>query len=370
VVGAPAEADSPPTAPLDHPSGGSRLLRFLREHPILCLAILTPGIPEYLSTSTPVLSLVTNPVGFALQLAVNVGQYTAGALLVREALIRWRKGWGTALLLGLAYAITEEGLGDNTLFNSGHGVDGVLGSFGRYAGVNWVWSTGVLAFHVIYSIGLPILLLGLALPATRGRSLLGPRGIALAVTSLAITTFVEMELVLRFYGFWLGWPLFLASVVVIAVLVVAARRLPSEVVSPRTPLPTLTATGAGVIGFAFFPSAFLLEYSFTSTQTPPELIIAVELLVFGGLAASVLRGLGKEGNEYVLVNLAFGFVLWQSVFGVLLTLGLPYTLPLVAVAVWFFVRLRRTYRPRRPATAPTEGDSARAEGPSPPGPRN
>ncbi|HYA11047.1 MAG TPA: hypothetical protein VEH10_05200, partial [Thermoplasmata archaeon] len=151
----------------------AHLLAALRSRPILCLALLTPGIPEYLSSSSPLLNLVVNPGWFFLGLAINVGQYTAGALLIREALIRWRKGPATGLLLALAYGITEEGLGDNTLFNSTHGADGVLGHFGRFAGVNWVWACGVLAFHVVFSIGLPIVLLGLALPSTRGRSLLG-----------------------------------------------------------------------------------------------------------------------------------------------------------------------------------------------------
>jgi hypothetical protein len=80
-------------------------------------------------------------------------------------------------LLGAAYGVTEEGLGDNTLFNSTHGADGVLGVYGHFLGVNWVWATGVLAFHVAVSIGLALLLLGLALPETRGKSLLTPSGV-------------------------------------------------------------------------------------------------------------------------------------------------------------------------------------------------
>src|SRR5208282_1582043 len=106
-------------------SGGFGFIAFLRAYPILCLAILTPGIPEYLSTSSSLLTVVTLPFFFPIQMAINVGQYTAGALLIREAVIRWHKGWGTVFLLGLAYGITEEGLGDNTLFNSNHGADGV-----------------------------------------------------------------------------------------------------------------------------------------------------------------------------------------------------------------------------------------------------
>ncbi len=324
---------------------GSRLLAFFHAHPVVALALLTPGIPEYLSTSSSLLNAVVDPAFFVLQLAINVGQYTAGALLVREAMIRWRKGWATVFLLGAAYAITEEGLGDNTFFNSNHGSDGVLGVFGHYAGVNWVWATGVLAFHVVYSIGLPIVLLGLALPETRGRSLLGGRGVWVAFAALGLSTATETFLVWSEFHFWMGTPLLVASGAAIAVLVVLARRVPSDGLSPARVRPTGTDREFFAVGFFFFPLAFLWEYGFTSTTIPPALLIGAEVVTFAVLLSQVRRGVGGVGNEPLLVHLAFGFVVWQAVFGVLLTLALPYTLPLVALVFLFFFRLRRAYAP-------------------------
>jgi hypothetical protein len=331
-------------------SPGARMLSFLRGHPILCLALLTPGIPEYLSTSSPVLNLAVNPFWFLLQLAVNVGQYTAGALLVREAMLRWRKGWASVFLLGLAYGVTEEGLGDNTYFNSNQGADGVLGSFGRFQGVNWVWATGVASFHVVYSIGLAILLLGLALPKTRGRSLLGRRGMVAAFLSLGATTAFETAIVYGSYRFWMGVPLLVASAAVIVALVALAYRVPSNLVQPAHEVPSLRPIWAGTIGFSVFPVLFLLEYGGAYRGAPAAAIIAGEVVFLATMFEVVRRGIGRRGGEYLRVNLAFGFVLWQAVFGVLLTIGLPYTLPLVAVALAFFVRLRRAYAPgSRPA---------------------
>jgi hypothetical protein len=342
-----------PTPPHGPGSAGPRFIAFLKSHPILCLAILTPGIPEYLSTSSSLLTIVTSPFFFPIQLAINVGQYTAGALLIREAMIRWNKGWGTVFLLGLAYGITEEGLGDNTLFNSGHGADGVLGSFGRFDGVNWVWSTGVLAFHVIYSIGLPILLLQLALPATRGRSLLGRRGIGLALVSLAAATSVETLIVFGEFHFWMGAYLLVGSLVAIGVFVGLAHRVPRDIWSATTERPVATPWEVGAIGFAFFPLAFALEYGVGSTGVPAALVILLELIAFALLLERIRRTIGRSHNEYLLVNLAFGFVIWQALFGVLLTVGLPYTLPLVAVAIIFFSRLRRAYPNPRPGASVT-----------------
>lgn len=336
-----AGAIAPPS-----PSRLERFLQYLRAHPILCLAILTPGLPEYLSTSSPVLNLVANPFWFFFGLAINVGQYTAGALLIREAVIRWKKGWGTLFLLALAYGITEEGLGDNTLFNNTHHVDGTLGVYGHFLGVNWVWSMGVLSFHVIYSIGLPILLLGLALPATRGRRLIGRQGIYVALGSLAASTALETILVWGEYRFWMGIPILVGALLVIGGLVFAARRVPANFWEPRTPT---ASTGSGTVfaaGFLFFPALFLLEYGVSTYGVPPALVILAELVVLGILLEYLRRTIGQRGNERRLVDLAFGFVAWQAVFGFLLTLGLPYTVPLIVVAVLFFARLRRAYPDR------------------------
>src|SRR5215472_7628498 len=99
-------ADLPPPT---SPSAGARVRAFLRRHPVLCLALLTPGIPEYLSGSSSTSLLLVNPVAFLLFLAINVAMYTPGCLLVREAMVRWRKGWATAIALGAAYAVMEEG---------------------------------------------------------------------------------------------------------------------------------------------------------------------------------------------------------------------------------------------------------------------
>jgi hypothetical protein len=331
---------------------GTRFLVFLRGHPIVCLALLTPGIPEYLSTSSSILNIVENPVWFWLQIPINVGQYTAGALLIREAVLRWQKGWGTTFLLGLAYGVTEEGLGDNTLFNSNHGADGFLGSFGRFAGVNWVWSTGVLSFHVIYSIGLPLLLLGLALPETRGRPLLGRRGVVLAFLSLAASTSIETVIVWRGFHFWMGIPLLVGSFAVIGVLVTVARRLPSGFWRPASALPAITPTKVGAIGFSVFPVLFFLEYYVPFFGIPAVVIIALEVAFLMVILEFLRRGVGKAGNEYLLVNLAYGFILWQCVFGLLLTIPLFYNVPLVILAVWFCVRLRHRYAPPAPAPPP------------------
>src|SRR6266487_3884281 len=83
----------------------SKLVRFLKSHPLLFLLFLTPGIPEYLSASSQLTLLVISPLLFFGLLLANLGLYGSGVILIREAMIRWRKGWASVFLLGVAYGI-------------------------------------------------------------------------------------------------------------------------------------------------------------------------------------------------------------------------------------------------------------------------
>ncbi len=100
-----------------------------------------------------------------------MGLYGPGVILIREAIIRWRKGWASVFLLGFAYAIVEEGLDLSTFFNPNAGPVGILGTYGHWLGVNWVWTVGLMLFHSAISIALPILLFRFAFPALKSQSL-------------------------------------------------------------------------------------------------------------------------------------------------------------------------------------------------------
>ncbi|MGI0128719.1 MAG: hypothetical protein ACREEC_00955, partial [Thermoplasmata archaeon] len=104
-----------PNAPSSPSNLWARVRSFLKAHPILFLALLTPGIPEYLSGSSAFAAIVLNPFWFVLGLSFNLAMYVPGVLLIREAQVRWNKGWATVLALGAAYAIVEEGIGLSTM---------------------------------------------------------------------------------------------------------------------------------------------------------------------------------------------------------------------------------------------------------------
>ncbi len=204
----------------------ARIISFLKTHPLLCLLILTPGIPEYLSGSSNMSILVLNPPVFFLLLAANLALYGPGAILIREAKIRWNKGWASVFLMGAAYGIVEEGLALRTLFNPTSSVVGNLGVYGHWLGVNWVWTVGLVIFHSVFSIGLPIFIFGLAFPDLKSKSFVSTRGIQISILTLAIDS-VLLSVVVNYWPAEI-WGLILLSSIVVALLVIAAKKLPAN----------------------------------------------------------------------------------------------------------------------------------------------
>jgi hypothetical protein len=175
----------------------------LQRHPVVCLLLLSPGIPEYISGSSPTNAIVLNPGMFLFQILANLGLYGPGVLLVRDAMVRWKKGWASVLFLGAAYGILEEGIALSTLFDPNANPVGKLGFYGHWLGVNWVWVAGIIPVHMLFSISLPIVLLGLAVPRTNGQSLLSRRSLWAVSTVLGIDVVVLFVFVSKVWE--TGW---------------------------------------------------------------------------------------------------------------------------------------------------------------------
>ena len=87
-------------------------------------------------------------------MAAIVCFYGAGVVSLREIAQRLRlSGWGI-ILLGVAFALVEEGLALQTIFNP-VGMDGES-VYGRALGVNWFWGVVVSGYHVVWSVLIPI----------------------------------------------------------------------------------------------------------------------------------------------------------------------------------------------------------------------
>ena len=104
-----------------------------RSHlPGLVLLFLSPMIAERLSGSAPPAESF-NPPGFVLLTVL----YGGSALLARELMHHWGKGWLTLLALAAAYGIAEEGLMCKSVFDPNWEDVGILGIGGRWGSVNW-----------------------------------------------------------------------------------------------------------------------------------------------------------------------------------------------------------------------------------------
>ena len=80
-----------------------------RVAPALLLFFLSPLVAEFLLGD---LNLAQLPALVAL-----APFYGGGAILIREILRRTGRSWPSFLFLGLAYALIEEGIADQSLFN-------------------------------------------------------------------------------------------------------------------------------------------------------------------------------------------------------------------------------------------------------------
>jgi hypothetical protein len=303
---------------------GKSPLSYLRAHPILCLLLLSPGIPEYLSGSSPVNAVILNPTQFIFQVIANLGLYGPGVILIREFFVRWKKGWASVLILGAAYGILEEGIALSTLFNPLAGPVGKLGYYGHYLGVNWIWVAGILPVHMIFSISMPILLLGLALPETNGKSLVNSRnGIGTLFAILSADVLFLILLVSRGEHFWMGWSIFISSFAVIGLLVIVAKRVPDNLLRPRSEMPRAGPLKMGVIGAMFYTSVLLVEGIGEATHLLAFGDLVLVVLVQVLFMFVVLSLVGRKDNARQLIGLAAGLVVPIAFIGLVSQAKLP-----------------------------------------------
>lgn len=322
---------------------------------MLFLILLAPQV-EYLTGSSQLSWLVGSPPLFFLFLFQNLGSYGLAVVLIREAGIRWQKGWASILLLGSAYGILNEGIGAATLFNPDAIAFGDIGSYGRWLGVNWVWATGlVLLVHPLFSVSLPILEHRLALPKTRGKSLLQQRGIFLSLVGLGIDGVGTLLFVGTIRNFWAGPALWAGSCAVMAMLIVAARLVPQNMLRTQSTFPRVRPLIFFLLGVLFiwlvnFGGAILVHAGVL------PILVALFFIALGGLSLLwTFRNIGQNRNGPHLVALAAGLVgslIPMGFFGQL-NAGIG-VIPVAAVdllAVLFFITLWKKYRPKASQTS-------------------
>ena len=227
--------------------------------PGVVLFCLSPMVGELLSGATPPLRFI-NPISLILEGLL----YGGGALLVRELTFRWGKGWPTLLVLGAAYGIIEEGLLCKSFFNPLWPDLGLLGVYGRWGGVNWVWSVELTIYHAFVSIAIPITIVGLLFPDRRRTAWAGRAGlVVVAVLFVADVLFGFLAFGPDSSGADHPYrpPLVpvLGSLAVIVGLVALAKRLPAP--APASESGPVRKVGAVRFFLAGFLGIFLFFFA-------------------------------------------------------------------------------------------------------------
>ncbi|MCD4684863.1 MAG: hypothetical protein K8S97_02870 [Anaerolineae bacterium] len=225
------------------------------------LMILATLCGEMLSGSMPPLEFIINPLGVVFLMML----YGSGAVLIREFVRRWDKGWPSILMLGIAYGIYEEGLVVRSFFDPTWQDLDILAEYGRWIGVNWIWSINLTWFHAVVSIAIPIALTELMYPSLKNELWVARRGLKIHGTlfGLMLPIGVAFEMVAP--------PLAYAGCALLIVwLVWRARRWPDR--TPKTAQYTVARQRSiGWLGFLGMVGLLFTLWILPAGNVPPLL---------------------------------------------------------------------------------------------------
>ncbi len=262
------------------------MLKLPRIPPALALFLLSPVVGELLSGSAPPAEFFT-VFGFTVMSLL----YGGGAVLARELKIRWKKGVGSLLLIGAAYGIIEEGVMVASFQNPNWMDLGVLGSFGRWMGVNWVWAVELTIYHAIVSITVPVMLVELVYPLRKEQSWLYGRWCQLVPFLFLGDVGIGYFLFAEFTGYAPPLPQLILFIVLSIIFLYLAYLLPSDWVRRgklvmRRSRYYFMVTFLGSIGSGFVFGVLPERLGFTGA---PILVIFIGVVLILGL----FRGLAS-----------------------------------------------------------------------------
>jgi hypothetical protein len=153
--------------------------------PAVSLLLLAPVVSEVLLGATRLSVLFV--------LIPEIAIWGAGALLIRHAVRRCGRGWPSLLLLGLALAVAEECLIQQTSLAPPAGL--ANRAYGRVWGVNWVYFLWALGYESVWVVVLPVQLTELLFRNRRNEPWVAKRGLILS----------SLAFVLGSLAAWYSW---------------------------------------------------------------------------------------------------------------------------------------------------------------------
>jgi hypothetical protein len=318
--------------------------------PALALFVLAPAVGELVSGSAPPAEF-SNPFMFIVLAAL----YGSGALLAREISLRWNKRWPTILMLGLAYAIIEEGLMVKSFFDPGWMDLGDMAFYGRWLGINWPWTVELMIYHATVSIAIPIQLVELIYRERRDERWLGRRGM------IGIPVLLGLDVLFGFFVLTTYRPPagpYLLAVLATVGLYWWARQAPAEWPA-KAPIQPLHYRLLILIGLSIVVGMIFAAWVFASSGWSPVLSI---ILMIAVCVASylVIRRASGYGSWDDLSRLALirGVLLPMNILGAIREFsgnqpdnptGMTLVGILTLVGLWWLGRRIRERRPAPPA---------------------
>ena len=267
---------------------------------MIVLLVLSPVIGEVLFGATRITTLFV--------LLPQIGTWGCAALIIRDVVRRRRRGWLAILLLGIALAIAEECLIQQTSLAPLVGAD-VEHPYGRALGVNWVYFLWALGYESLWIVVLPIQLTELIFPARRDELWLGTRGLVISTLVFLLASFVA----------WYSWTqLFLPQYFPELVYIV-----------PRTAILVATAAIVALTTAALGPSSpERPDHQMAGSAPRPWVIVLVSFvlalpwftlifLAYGAIPTlpaviPLASGLGLAGVSFFLINRWAKSPAWQD----------------------------------------------------------
>jgi hypothetical protein len=243
--------------------------------PAILLFFLAPLVAEYLLGDLNVDQLDA--------LVALAPLYGGGAILIRELVRRTGRGWPSFLLLALAYALLEEGILTQSLFNPDYLHLRLIDyGFVPALGTAIPWAVFVLTIHIVWSLAVPIGLAESLFPDRRTQPWLGRIGLAVAALLLAAGAAAVVAFSLGSTSFRAS-PLQIAVCLILVLLLVAGafaiRRRPDGQPVPRPVVSPWLVGAASIAGGAGILAAFGLGKSHLQWPLTAVLSIAVALLL-------------------------------------------------------------------------------------------
>jgi len=307
---------------------------------LVSLVIIAAFLAEFLTGSNSIPQVITYPPS----LLFNIALYGSGALLIREASIRWRKRWAIVLLLGGAYAVGEEGFAAKTMINPNSPIIGNQ-AYSHWMGINWVPLAALTIFHAAFSIMIPILLVELLFPETKGRRLLGNLGLAFTMVVYGLTVFLLTVYLGDPYVITPGVGIFLAAYA--SAFIVAAYLVPRSFLQAKTGRPDRRERNFLLLGLGFMGGFFLIGTGLTPIgalvgRLPWPVTDALFIPLAGLTAWYLVKHAGRSQNDLVKISFVLGVLFVFVPMDIILEIsGDVGVLVFTALVIGLLVRLRK-----------------------------